>query len=243
MKTSNKWLLAALLLLLTSLTAFNMGLRQEYARGAYKDPLRNTTALSFRNFEEVAVPAAGAVSVQIVAGPFGVRVSDKAAEYVRVSQQGGRLVVALAFPQEVKYLGRGPHVTISCPALTRVSADAEYLLAGKPTTDREERRGGSLRVQGFRQDTLLVRQNHATLVELADNQLAYLGTDVGQSPGSTPVLRIEKSNRIQAADLRVQTRGELQLEAGGIGRLGTQLGDSVKVTLTGAGLRSLGQRP
>ncbi len=241
MKTSNKFLLAALLGLLASLTAYNMSLRAEFARGTYKDPLRNTTALNFNNFTAVAVPAAGLVNVKVVAGPFGVRVSDKAAEYVQVSQQGQRLVVSLAFPNDVKYLGRGPHVSISCPRLRQLSAAAEYTLAGQPTTDRQQRRGGLVQVQGFRQDTLLVVQNHATLVELADNQLRYLRAEAGQRPGSTPLLRIARSNRIQTADLRVQARGELQLEAGGLARLGTQFGDSVKVTLAGAGLSSLGQ--
>ena len=240
MKTSNKWVLAALLLLFGSLTAYNMGLRAEYRRGTYKDPLRNTTALGFRNFSEVDVPGAGTIGVKIVAGPYGVRLSNRAAEFVHITQQGPRLVVALAFPGEVKFLGPGPQVTISCPRLAQLSASAVYTAEGKLVTDKQQRDGGMVRVQGFRQDSLIVQQNYATLVELADNHLGYLRAEAGAGPGSKSVLYIEKSNRIQAADLRVQSRSELRLEAGNIARLVCQFGDSATATLTGAGLGSMG---
>lgn len=65
MKTSTTFLLAALLVLLASLTAYNMALRAEYRSGTYKDPLRSYKVLNFKNFTEVTVPAASALSVKI----------------------------------------------------------------------------------------------------------------------------------------------------------------------------------
>ena len=242
MKTSNKWLLAALLVLLASLTAYNMGLRAEYASGAYKDPLRNTIALNFNNFSEVDVQAAHLMGVKLVAGPYSVRVNKDAAEYVKISQQGRRLTIALVFAKERESLGGRNVVTISLPQLRRLRAGATYSLAGKPATEKNGR-GGVVRIQGFRQDSLLLRQDYATQLDLTDNELGHLRAEAGQRPGSTSTLRIARNNRIGAADLNLQSQSELELEAGGIARLGTQLGDSVKVTLTGAGLRSLGQRP
>ena len=240
MKTSNQGLLAALLLLLGALTAFNLSLRAEYRRGTYKDPLRNTTALNFKDFTQINVPAASALKVKIVAGPYGVRVSDKAAEFVKVSQQGGRLSVALAFPEERQYLGGGDVLTISCPRLDQLSASATYSVNAKPATDRASR-GGNVRVQGFRQDSLTLRQDQGARVELAGNQLGYLRAEAGASAGSRSVLRIEPGNRIEAADLRMQSQSELQLE-GRIGQPRYAFGDSTRASFTGSALRGLGVR-
>ncbi|MBF9219942.1 hypothetical protein [Hymenobacter ruricola] len=242
MKTSNKWLLAALLLLLGSLTAYNMGLRAEYAKGTYKDPAQTTTALNFKNFSEVDVQAASQMGVKIVAGPYGVRLNKQAEKYVKVTQQGQRLTVRLAFPEQQESLGgRQGVVIISCPQLRQLTAGAAYQVKGKVLTDKAPGYDRALRVEGFRQDSLWVRQDLGSQVEMANNQLGYLRAETGRSPGSRSVLHIANTNRIQAADLNVQRLAELKLEAGGIKQLRTHFGDSAQATLTGAGLSNLGQ--
>ncbi|WP_375418693.1 hypothetical protein [uncultured Hymenobacter sp.] len=240
MKTSTKFLTAALALLLGALAAFNLSLRAEYARGTYKDPLRNTTTLKFSGFTEVSVLSASALKVRIVAGPYSVRLSDQAAEFVQVSQQGRRLRVTLAFPEGRQYLGGGDVLTITCPQLRQLSASARYLVEGKLLTDRENR-GGSVRVQGFRQDSLTLRQDHATRIELAGNQLGYLRAGAGASPGSHPVLLIGSDNRIQAADLMMQACSVLEQETR-IERPHYVFGDSTKVSFSGSALGGLSPR-
>ena len=241
MKTSNKGLLAAALVLLGSLSAYNMTLRAEYARGAYKDPTRNMTTLKFENFSEVDVQAATLLDVQVVAGPYRVQVNNEAAQYVKVSQQGPRLVVGVVFAQDREPLGGRNTLIVSLPKLDRLTAGAGYSVAGKATTEKDGSRGG-VQVRGFRQDSLALRQDYSARITLSDNELAYLRAEAGRQPGSTPVLRIEKTNRIQAADLNMQAQSVLELAAGGIVRLGTQLGDSVRATLTAAGLGNLRRR-
>ncbi len=241
MKTSNKLLIAALLLLLGALTAFNQKIRAEYARGAYKDPNANSTALDFRNFTDVDVQAAGLVGVRVVAGPYAVRLDNAAASYVKVRQQGARLTVALVFPKERESLGSREPLTISLPRLRQLTASGTYAMSGRLVTEKAGN-GLPLRIEGFRQDSLRLRQDHGTKVALANNQLGYLRADAGRTPGSHPVLHIDNTNRIQAASLVIHSQGELRLEAGGIPDLRTQFGDSARATLTGAALRSLGQR-
>jgi hypothetical protein len=241
MKTSNKWLLAALLLLLGSLTAYNMGLRAEYSKGTYKDPTRNTVALNFKDFTEIDLQAATTVGLKVVAGPYSVRLNKAAEKYVKVTKQGPRLTIAVAFPDGRQPMGGRQTMTISLPQLARLSAAGTYRMNGKPVTEKRPV-GLSVRIEGFSQDSLNVQQDHGTQVELARNQLGFLRAEAGHSPGSHPQLRIEKSNRIAAAYLNVQNEGQLQLDAGGIANLRTQFGDSAKATLTGAGLNNLGQR-
>lgn len=241
MKTSNKWLLAAALLLLGSLTAYNMGLRAEYRTGAYKNPNYNTTALNFKDFTEIDLQAANVVGLKVVAGPYGVRLNKNAGKYVKVTQQGQRLTVAVVFPEGRESVGGRQALTISLPQLARLTATSTYLLNSKPVTDKHPV-GLSVRIEGFRQDSLRVQQDHGTQVELARNQLGFLRAEAGRTPGSHPQLRIEGSNRIGGAFLSVQNQGHLQLEAGGITNLRTQFGDSAVANLTGAGLKNLGQR-
>ncbi|RYY20375.1 MAG: hypothetical protein EOO36_03495 [Cytophagaceae bacterium] len=241
MKNSSKYLLAAVLVLLASLTAYNMALRAEYRRGDYKNPLYGYLTQNFRDFTEVAVPASSAVSVKIVPGPFSVRLHPRATEYVRLRQQGGRLVITAVFPGQRHYFGGAETVLISCPRLASLTTDAVDEEDGKPLVNKSFRSSQLVLVQGFTQDSLAVHQNRGSRVELAGNKLGHLRAVAGASPGSHGLLQLNSDNRIRAATLALGHQSELLLSNLLIPRLRYQAGDSVKVTLTGAALGSLSQ--
>jgi len=240
MKTSNLLLLIAALVLLGSLTAYNMALRSEYKRGTYKDPLREYSHLDFKGFDEVAVPSASAGGVKIVAGPFGVRMSPGAAKYVHVSQQGRRLVVSATFPDQWHWLP-GDAVVVSCPRLVALSADAEYTADGKRISDTRLEPHYRVLVQGFRQDTLHVQADRASRIVLAANRLGYLDAETGRTAGSRTALLLNDDNTIGAASLRCDNHTHLELNGLRIPGLRTQLGDSVELSLRGQALGSLAQ--
>jgi len=239
MKNSLKYLLAALLVLLASLTAYNLALRAEYRRGNYKDPLHNYVSQPFRDFTEVAVPASSVVSVKIVPGPFGVRLNPQAAEYVHLRQQGSRLLITATFPKWRRYFGPAETVLISCPRLAALTADAVYESQGQPLTTTNFREYEKVLVQGFRQDSLTLRQNHGSCIELADNTLGMLRATAGAGPGSHGLLQLNSNNRIAAANFTLNHQSELLLDNVQIPQLRHQFGDSAKVTLTGAALGSV----
>jgi hypothetical protein len=240
MKNSNKYLLAALLVLLTSLTAYNMALRTEYRKGTYKDPLRDFTTLQFQDFTEVTVPAASVVRVKIVSGPFKVRVSPQASKYVQVRQQGSQLSITAAFPEGEEFLGHSEAVVISCPQLAVLTTDAIYQLKGQPHVDKNQGYPMSkgIVVQGFTQDSLTLRQDKASRIELAGNHLGSLRATAGATPGSHATLQINPDNRIGAASLAIERQSELILNNVAIARLHYHFADSAKATLTGAALGS-----
>lgn len=238
MKTSVKFLLAAALVLLASLTAYNMALRTVYRSGSFKDPLNEYTSLNFKNFTEVSVPTAGFLKVKIMAGPFGVRVHPGAAKVVRVSQQGSQLVVAAAFPDYAVPPNWGETVVISCPSLAGLRADAECQVQGKAEHSKTPV-GGRVLVQGFTQDSLTLRQDRGSRVELISNRLGLLRAQAGATPGSHSILQLTTNNHIAVASLALQSQSELVLDNVAIGQLRHQLGDSTKVTLTGAALSSV----
>jgi len=238
MKTSNKLLLAALLVLLTSLTAYNMALRAEYRKGDYKDPLHGYTSLGFKDFTEIDLSAAGSANVKVVAGPFGVRVSPRAAEFVKVSQQGTRLVVQVDFKNPEQYLRWGQTLVISCPQLAQLTAANTYRVAGQ-LKGQNKIRPTQVQVQGFRQDSLRVRLDQASNVTLLQNRLSYLGAVAGATPGSTAGLTLAPTNYIGEADLNMQHQSELTINNVAIPQLTYHFADSAKATLTGAALHSL----
>jgi hypothetical protein len=240
MKNSNKYLLAALLVLLTSLTAYNMALRTEYRKGTYKDPLRDFTALPFQDFTEVTVPAASVVRVKIVSGPFKVRINPQASKYVQVRQQGKQLSITAAFPEGQEYLGRNEAVVISCPQLAVLTADAIYQDKGQPHVDKSQGNPMSkgIVVQGFMQDSLTLRQDRASRIELVGNHLGSLRATAGPTPGSHATLQINADNRIGAASLAIERQSELIVNDVAIARLQYHFADSAKATLTGAALKS-----
>jgi hypothetical protein len=237
MKTSSKLLVATLLLLLGSLTAYNMALRQEFRRGTYKDPLRNYTTLALRDFEAVTVPSASGLKVKIVPGPYAVRLNKEAADFVRVTQRGRQLLITLNYPQEPQYLGRQEAVVISCPRLAALTTDGTYTVAGRPVPNGLQA-GGMVLVQGFRQDSLTLHQHRSNQIQLKDNTLNWLRAVAGTRPGSGPELQIGPDNRIQAADLTIGHRGRLEL-ATAIPRLRQRFSDSATVTFSGPAARGL----
>ena len=238
MKTSIKLLLAAALVLLASLTAYNMALRAEYRSGAYLDPLRDYTTLSFRNFTEVEALAAGVVGIKVVAGPYQVRISPQAAKYVRLRQQGSRLIITAAFPNQRESPSQAT-VLISCPQLNHLTANAEYTIKGQPHRDKQEifYAARPVVVQGFAQDSLSVQQDNASRVELTSNSLGLLRAVVGPTPGSHAGLTLTENNQVAAARLTIGHQSELTINNVDIPKLRYQFGDSTKVTLTGRALR------
>jgi hypothetical protein len=238
MKNSSKYLLAAVLVLLASLTAYNMALRTEYRRGDYKNPLHGYVAQGFRDFTEVVVPASNVVSVKIMPGPFSVRLNPGATEYVHLRQQGGRLVVTATFPKWRRYFGPAETVLINCPRLAALSTDAVYESQGKPMTTNNFRDYEKVLVQGFRQDSLTLHQDHGSRIELAGNTLGMLRATAGPSPGSHGLLQLAADNRLAAASLTLAHQSELVLDNVRIPQLRHSFGDSVKVTLVGSALGS-----
>ena len=237
MKTSNKLFVAAVALVLGSLATYDAALRAEYRTGNYRNPLHHYQALGLRNFDAVTVPSASGLRVKVEAGPFAVRVSKAAADYVHVTQRGQELVVTLTYPEKSKSLGYATAVVITCPRLAAFTTEGTYTVAGKvPLAGIDA--GGEVEIKGFQQDSLTLRQNLSNQVKLTGNTLGWLRATAGTRPGSQPGLNIEADNRIQAADLTINHRGRLDLAAT-IPRLRYQFSDSAIIALSGATARSL----
>ena len=239
MKTSNKLLLAALLVLLISLTLYDTALRAEYRKGTFRDPFKDFVTLNLKDFNALDLPAASQASVRIEPGPYQVRVYKPLNEFLQASQHGRQLTLALRFPEDDhSFLDQNqPAIVITCPSLIALRTNATYLVKNQPKTNRFPSSWNPqlVQVQNFRQDSLLVRANNGSQVELVGTTLHHLR--VVASTGG-PVLRLLASNRIAQATLKMGGWSRLELNTLVIPNLHYQFSDSATVSLPGRALNN-----
>ncbi|WP_205504597.1 hypothetical protein [Rufibacter psychrotolerans] len=234
---------AALVFFLGTLTAFNFVLKAEYDTGHYKNPYFQFVPKKFSGFTAVEVNGASRVSVQIIQGDYQVRVHERAQEYLQIRQQGNKLLIDVA-QTEGDMPSYGDHtVLISCPNLASLTTTGRYTLKGTPGIDRAfNYMVHTVKLQGLTQDSLQIRQDHATQVELEKCSLGKLVAEVGRTPGSTSVLTLGPSNQVQSAELTVNTIATLNLHNVVIPAVHYQFSDSARVILLGSSLASLNKQ-
>ena len=237
MKTSNKLLIAAFVLILVSLFFYDKMLKTEYLTGKYKDPYKSYTVLKFRDFDTVNMVSSTAINVKFVQGPFKVTIDPDAADYARVVQHGNTLTITASYLHNYLY-NKNPYLAvISCPKISAIYANATYSANNKPFTDTVNREDWNIRgslLEGFRQDSLIIRQNYGSGVTLVGNNLGYLDAVIGIKPGSGSKLEILQNNIIQRASINVNNSSLVLLKSAGIKNLTYHLADSARMTLSAA---------
>lgn len=237
MKTSNKLILVAVLVILVCLVAYDLLLKAEYKSGDYKIPYKSYVALPWKNFDIVEVNSSTAANVQFVQGPFGVKIDDRALTYTTIRQQGNRLQINAGY--ENNYLWN-PHpylLLISCPKLTKVYTNATYYVDGRPFTDSVAREQWNMRkvlIDGFKQDSLSVEQDYGSTVILANNSIRSLHAAIGKSKGSSSIIILKENNQFDNASLDIGNRSKLELENCLIHHLAYRLSDSAKLIVSGS---------
>jgi hypothetical protein len=237
MKTSNKLIFAASLLLVISLFAFDYMTRLEYFSGRYKNPYKDFATLKLKDFDAVDVNSTSAANVKFIQGPFRVMVDTNALNFVRITQQGDRLQINVAFEHSYVY---NPHpylVVISCPRLSEVSVNAIFTAGNKKIVDTVYREDWSMRqnlIEGFKEDSLSIRQTYGGSIVFSGNHIKFLNAVAGSDVGSGSRIIILKNNTFQNATLDILNRSKLLLDGESIQNLKYHLADSARMTITGA---------
>jgi len=237
MKTSNKLILTAVLLLLFALTAYNYLLKAEYLSGRYKDPYRSYITLKFKDFDTVDVNSTTAVNVKFIQGPFSVRVDADALDFAKIKQRGRCLEINAAFKRNYIQNPNPYIVVVSCPKLTEVNTNAIFIAGNKQIIDtifREDWRMRQNLIEGFKEDSLSIRQYYGSSIILSGNHISILNMVSGLNPGSFSKTEILNSNLFQQATVDVLNRSKFLLDGKAIKNLKYYLADSAKMTLTGS---------
>lgn len=245
MKTSNKLLLFALVVLVSALATYNIALKAEYNTKSYQDPYKNYVALDFNGFDEVEVNAGDMLKVLIEPGEqHAVYLYKGNEEVVQINQENKTLQIDVAINDEQKGVrGWGsPHLIIKTPMLHTLRANAMHTLNGKQVTNIQRLNAASYlntSLIGFKQDSLSLELDNGVLVQLHGNQLQHLHAVTGTSPESGPKLLINPDNNIQQANLDIRNRSHLTLLNVAIPGLKYTLSEKAQVELSGEALAIL----
>jgi hypothetical protein len=237
MKTSNKLVTVAFLLILASLFVYDHLLKAEYISGRYKDPYGNYITLKFKDFDTVDVNSTSAVNVKFIQGAFSVRVDNDAIDFTKIKQEGNRLKIDAAFKGDYINNPNLYIVVISCPKLTEVNANAIFKEGNKLIIDtifREDWRMRQNLIEGFNEDSLSTRQYYGNSIILSGNHIRMLNAIVGLNPHSFSKIAILKNNQFQQATIDVLNRSKVLLDGKTIQNLEYHLADSAQMILTGA---------
>jgi hypothetical protein len=238
MKTSSKLVFAAVILLVLALIAYDSLLKTEYLSGKYKDIYRDYKTLNFKDFDAADLPSSTASNVKFIQGPFSVRIDPEALRYSSVKQKGNRLRVEANFNSNYENNSFDYLLIISCPKLTEVNVSAFYrkykgTQTYIDTTVKDDWHMRQVLIEGFNEDSISVKQNYGSTIELSGNHFRALKAVIGTSDSSGSKLIIRNNNQIKQANISVLNRATLMLDGKPIQNLNYQLADSAKMIFTG----------
>lgn len=240
MKTSNKIILLAVVILLGLLITYDFALQASFKKANYKDPFFNYSKLKYSNFDKVIVKAANELKVEIrQADTFSVRVNNFMKEDVEIGQVGDQLLVSLADKTD-SYIAYEKGVVIFMPRLREIiTTDFKRMKEdgkGKVQLQAEWREGNYTLVSGFDLNSLKITQVDNSMVILQNNKIGKLQA-VEANGTHQSELRIEGSNRIDSADISVKGSNILSLFWVDIPHLKYDLSATSTVSLTGGALK------
>jgi hypothetical protein len=187
MMTSTKLFLGAVLLLGICLGFYDWKLGTEYRKGDYTDPYYGYVPLSYRDFDEIELHSSSAVNLVLVQGDFKVLEHPRGSRFVVIRQEGKRLIIEAKFQDHFETVNASQTLFISCPKLSIFSTDAKYRVGPVAITDYENADPKWLAtvIRGFIQDSLTIREEHASNVWLEGDRIGRLTAVAGAARGDT----------------------------------------------------------
>ena len=244
MKKSNIFLTAAVLILLTSILAFDFGIKARYKNGDFRNPYEEFITLDFKDFDSIYVNASTLANVKFVQGPFKVRVFEDRADIINVTQKGNVLSVDVDLKGD-NYENSPFALLISCPKIGLLVADDKYIEKGKLRVDTIARFdfihnnrlievSKKVVIEGFNQDSLSIIQNNGSHVRLVNNRLKNISAIVGSSSKSVSFLTVDESNVIGSAHFDIRNKSQLFMSKATVDNLDYRLAPDAKITFPGA---------
>lgn len=236
MKTSNKFLLTAVLLLIISVGIYDFQLKAEYLKGDYKNPYKGFVTLNLKNFKVIELGSSTAINIMLVKGPFKVLADPDAMEFMKIEQHHDSLFIHAAFKDNFHNVRSAQMLYISCPELKAFLADAKHLTAGNQIVDTIGSADFKWRptiISGFTGDKLSITLDHASTILLKNNKFNTLNAITGISNGSASNLSIETGNQFSKTNLDIRNKSRLWIKDDSLSSINYKLADSAKLILNG----------
>ncbi len=228
MKTSNKLILAATIVVFAYLVVSDFALKAEYATGNYKNPHYAMDHIVLKNFTIIQSNAGNMIGVNIEKGDrFEVFMREGLKDRVTISQKNNTVYIDNnGKPEYDVYEG----VTIVCPYFSTIIVNADT--SGNT-------RGLRTNVIGFNQPTFTIQATKWSYIELAGNNFTQLNA---RMDGENSRLVIDKNNTIGTANFEMLGKSNLELRYPMINKVSYKLSDSANLTMSGSLVRKLQQQ-
>lgn len=236
MKTSNKFLLTAILLLIVSVGIYDFQLKAEYMKGNYKNPYNGFVTLKYRDFKVIELGSSTAVNIMLVKGPFKVLADPDAMWFMKIEQRHDSLFVRAEFKDNFHNVQAPNVLYISIPRLDAFYADAKYQAGNIQITDTTAAQDFEWRpttISGFSGDKLNITQDNASTILLKNNTFNTLNAVIGISSGSASNLTIETGNRFGKTNLDIRNKSRLWIKDDSLSSINYKMADSAKLILNG----------
>jgi hypothetical protein len=221
MKTSNKLLITATLIIIGYLVAYDFSLKAEYVKGAYTSRFYTMKRIPLTNFNAIENNAANFTSLIIEQGPeYAIWVNKRLHNELSFTMQNKTVSINYKPEEGHLYLDE---IIVTCPNLNSIIT--------KPTLENgEQQGGGTTLVSGFKQDEMNVQSNNFTLISLKDNTINKLNAATGANGGH---INVTTDNIIKHANFNILGRGRLVLLDPAIEKASYKFSDSAEISLSG----------
>jgi len=239
MKTSNKLMLGALVVLLVSLTIYDFTLKAEYLTGNYKNPYKDYISSDIKSFNEIEINATNMINITIRKGDYAIHTAKSNEDILRFTKVGNRLIINVDFEKNPKSndpnIAHFNKVDIYCPNITYVKTNEHRYTMPMKKISQEDRESvnsaeGILMLRRFKLDSLNIEHKSGTIFLGKDTIGLLRVTTAAQSN-----LNIEDDVYISKADMHINDQSTLRLEKFNIPKFNYTLADSATITFTSKG--------
>jgi len=229
MKKSTIMITAAVLIILGSLTAFNIKIKQIYLTGAYKNRFNGMDFVNMKGLENLDIKSSNRLNIQIEHGDQeGVWMTkDKKSNYIIDFDQH---TLKLGLSKEAEETGHHSwgDIIIITKNLNKVTT-SPYLQDDEDLANHV----GSIDVRGYRISKLDLHISPSVTISLHKMQLDTLNAIVGDKKYGNAELYIASDSKINTANLTVPGKSTLNLADPKITKAIYNLSDSATVSLNG----------
>ncbi|SHH06819.1 hypothetical protein [Pedobacter caeni] len=239
MKLSTICIIAAAIVSLGMLTAYNFSLKASYQKGGYKDRFNNLEFSNVKDLTELQINCANKFNISVEKGPKeGLWIKDELKELIKVTQVEGRLTIDMT--DEAKKLGyridEGDIILFS-NSLSTINTVAYF------NKEQMENKwffnNGEIRIKGLTGDLLDLRIGRFTSVYMDHVKVATLKARVGEAGSEGSSLTVDSANHIAFADLSIPGTNKIELLNPKIIKTRYNLSDSATVSLNGEALKQI----
>lgn len=241
MKTSNKLLIAAILVIIVSMVTYDFALRAEYVKGEYKNRFYEKENLGFKGFKSIDNRAANYLTLSVERGDhFEVWVDKNLKDRIKISKIGDQLIVDVMDRKSPKIVFYGNTITIICPSINEITTQPLWLVKEDQGIYPSD---ATTSLSGFNQQNLSLIVKEFTHLNLEKTKIENLNATVGNNSSTHAYLFIASNNQIGNANINVLGTNQLSIENPKINKTNFTISDSANVNFSGSILKQLRTQP